>query len=66
MPQQVKMVISNGNHYSNFLQSQMKTVSVSNKALAVSVPKATPSSLRAPIISRIHNVQPGCGSCGKH
>lgn len=64
MPQQVKMVISNGNHYSNFLQSQTKTVS--NKAPAVSVPIATPSSLRAPIISRIHNVQPGCGSCGKH
>lgn len=27
-------------------------------------PKA-PSSLKSPIIARIHNVRPGCGSCGR-
>ena len=32
---------------------------------SLSVPKA-PSSLRAPFIARVHNVRPGCGSCGKH
>lgn len=25
-----------------------------------------PSALSAPIISRIHQVKPGCGSCGRH
>jgi hypothetical protein len=31
----------------------------------MSSPKA-PSSLNAPFIARIHNVRPGCGSCGRH
>jgi hypothetical protein len=24
-----------------------------------------PSALNSPMISRVHNVRPGCGSCGK-
>jgi hypothetical protein len=27
--------------------------------------KRQPSSLTSPIISRIHNMQPGCGGCGR-
>jgi len=25
-----------------------------------------PTALNSPMISRVHNVRPGCGSCGKH
>lgn len=27
--------------------------------------RKTPSALTSPMISRIHNIRPGCGSCGK-
>jgi hypothetical protein len=27
--------------------------------------KSAPSALNSPMIGRIHNVRPGCGSCGK-
>jgi hypothetical protein len=59
MPQKISMFISNGNP----IQYQPKNVNMS--------PMGTPrvpapsSALTAPIISRIHNVQPGCGSCGR-
>jgi len=32
---------------------------------SMAAPKA-PSSLNAPILARVHNVRPGCGSCGRH
>jgi hypothetical protein len=25
-----------------------------------------PSALNAPILARVHNIRPGCGSCGRH
>ena len=56
MPSKINMIISNGNQILpqiRFLQQQ--------PTLA---PKP-PSALTAPIISRIHNVKPGCGSCGR-
>jgi len=31
----------------------------------VNVPKANPTALNSPIIARINNIQPGCGSCGR-
>ena len=38
-----------------------------NKANLANTPKAPkpPSVLNAPMITRIHNVQPGCGACGR-
>ena len=51
------MVISNGN-------PTPKQIAAISKSYLTPVPKA-PSALSAPIISRIHNVQPGCGSCGR-
>ena len=29
------------------------------------LPKKAQSALNAPMVSRIYNVRPGCGSCGK-
>ena len=59
------MIISNGNN-SSYVQQQriINAVNLANSQ-TISAPKA-PSSLLAPIISRIHTVKPGCGSCGRH
>lgn len=66
------MVISNGNN--NLAQlSQLgqlglsSPLNVSNLAgnPSMSSQKA-PSALNAPILARVHNVRPGCGSCGRH
>lgn len=54
------MFISNGRPTSN----QIKAF-VSNNASLAAAPKP-PSVLNAPMITRIHNVQSGCGSCGRH
>ena len=64
MPQKLNMFISNGNH-----QLSVKRQIINNASLGVtpsmSSPKA-PSALNAPFIARVHNVRPGCGSCGRH
>jgi len=59
MPQRLNMVISNGNPIQQ-IQRQINTAN-----LATIQPRA-PTALSAPIISRIHSVKPGCGSCGRH
>lgn len=59
MPQKINMFISNGN--ATFQQRQAAAAS-----LAAAPQKSVPSALNAPIIARIHNVRPGCGSCGRH
>ena len=61
MPQKINMFISNGNVKSTFQQQKFN-----NSNLVSSQAPKTPSSLKAPILSRIHNVRPGCGSCGRH
>jgi len=58
--QKMNMIISNNNRPPLSLL-QNKSMNTANVA---SVPRP-PSSLSAPIISRIHNVQPGCGGCGR-
>lgn len=63
MPQKINMVISNGNLTQN-VQRQFNTASLGS-APSMSAPKA-PSALNAPILARVHNVRPGCGSCGRH
>ena len=58
MPAKMKMFISNG---------QPSPVQIAkNTTNLAAVPKQVPSALNAPIISRIHSVKPGCGSCGRH
>lgn len=57
MPAKIKMFLTNGNKPPIFYPPQQKSV----KDL---IPKA-PSALNTSMISRIHNVKPGCGSCGR-
>jgi len=56
MPKKINMIISNG----NTISSQIRSLSV-NTNLANNVSNA----LAAPMISRIHTIKPGCGSCGR-
>lgn len=59
----IKMVLSNGNIQPT-LNNNNKNTNI-NQASLGTIPKS-PSALNAPIIARIHNVRPGCGSCGRH
>ena len=65
MPQKINMIISNGNR--SLLVQQQRIINAVNLANSqtISAPRA-PTSLSAPIISRIHTVKPGCGSCVRH
>lgn len=69
MPQKLNMIISNGNTQPSFQKQILNTaslgVAISNASPSMSAPKA-PSALNAPFIARVHNVRPGCGSCGRH
>ena len=56
MHKKINMIISNG----NTISSQVRSLSV-NTDLAKNVSNA----LAAPMISRIHTIKPGCGSCGR-
>jgi hypothetical protein len=57
MPAKIGMVIHNGNFA---LPPQMRTTMNSINAMnSVNTP------LNAGMIKRIHNVRPGCGSCGR-
>ena len=58
MPAKLNMVISNG----NIMPPQIRSVSNPNN-LAVT-PKSS-GALNNSMITRIHNVRPGCGSCGR-
>ena len=64
MPAIIKMRLSNGNP----TPQQLAAFSKANMA---SVPKNVPTNVNTSLsnssmITRIHNVKPGCGSCGKH
>jgi hypothetical protein len=64
MPQKIHMFISNGNTQS-FVQKQIINTASLAASPSVAAPRA-PTSLNAPILARVHNVRPGCGSCGRH
>ena len=64
MPRKINMFLSNGNH-SHINLKQINTDSLTSNS-AISTPKVYLGLKNAPIIARIHNVQPGCGSCGRH
>lgn len=64
MPQKINMFISNGNTQQN-IQRQVINAASLGIAPSMASPKA-PSALTAPILARVHNVRPGCGSCGRH
>ena len=63
MPQKLNMIISNGN-YAPMVQRQFNNTASLGVTPSMASPKA-PSALNAPILARVHNVRPGCGSCGR-
>lgn len=66
MPQKLHMIISNGTPIVHKQIINTSTFGVSPiSSLSIATPK-TSSALNAPFIARIHNVRPGCGSCGRH
>jgi hypothetical protein len=63
MPAKINMVISNGNPSPAMIKQMNHTILGTTPHMAS--PKA-PSAMNAPMLARIHNVRPGCGSCGRH
>jgi hypothetical protein len=63
MPAKINMFLSNGNPPHQLLKA-MNTATLGSTPHMAS-PKA-PSALNASMLSRVHNVRPGCGSCGRH
>jgi len=61
MVQKMGMVIQNSNNISSYLRS----INQANLAQAQQPQKPRPTALNASIIQRIHDVKPGCGSCGR-
>ncbi len=57
------MIISNGNPPPAFLKQINNQTLGANPSLTA--PRA-PSALNASMLARVHNVRPGCGSCGRH
>jgi hypothetical protein len=66
MPLKMNMFMSNGNFNRNF-RSQINNANLASApgSSAVAI-RSAPNALNAPIISRINNARPGCGSCGRH
>jgi hypothetical protein len=63
MPAKINMFITNGNPSPALLKQFNASTLGANPSLAS--PKA-PSAINAPMLARVHNVRPGCGSCGRH
>jgi hypothetical protein len=62
MPASIKMSLSNGNH----TNAQLAILSYNaNLAAIPKSPAQLNAPLTAPMVKRIHNVKPGCGSCGR-
>lgn len=57
MPVKISMTLNNSNYAHAQLAAYKATLSAPK-------PKA-PQALNSSIVGRIHNVRPGCGSCGK-
>ena len=70
MPAKINMFLSNGNFNVNLNVNRSPLSNSLNLAVVPDTKAVTPSinvsaSLNSSIISRIHNVRPGCGSCGR-
>lgn len=73
MPAKIPMIISNGGFRSmkTFIPTTSKnlgktfTQTTTNNLAKTSIPNSKPASLTSSMISRIHNIKPGCGSCGR-
>jgi hypothetical protein len=75
MPVKLNMVISNGNAHAHARLNKYNGSTNYNQpnpnpnpnlaSISTAPVVKTSSALNAPIISRIHGIRPGCGSCGR-
>jgi|LauGreDrversion4_2_1035121.scaffolds.fasta_scaffold236737_3 hypothetical protein len=61
MPQKIKMFISNG----NISPRMTPNPNVNTANLSTVLTPIPPSPSLVSMIARIHNIKPGCGSCGR-
>lgn len=62
MPASIKMSLSNGNP----TRTQLAVLTYNANLTAIpKSPAPLNAPLSAPMVKRIHNVKPGCGSCGR-
>lgn len=61
----MNMLLSNGNLFPVNLKQINRNSLASNPSISAATPKA-PISLKGNMLARVHNIQPGCGSCGRH
>lgn len=61
MPGRMRMVIHNGNPSTSQILNMEKATAIIQKSAKAKAPRA----LNGPMITRIHNIKPGCGGCGK-
>lgn len=70
MPQKINMFLSNRNNISLLNNKNINTASLAGLTNSHIITKSNnitgSASLKSSIIGRIHNVKPGCGSCGRH
>lgn len=67
MPVRMNMIISNGNNFPRMEHPQFNSANLAGAPGATAVAsRSAPTALNAPILARVHNVRPGCGSCGRH
>ena len=59
MPAKVTMSLNNG----NYTAAQIRVLTANLAPTPVKKPMAL--NMHSSIVTRIHNVRPGCGSCGK-
>jgi hypothetical protein len=60
MPQKITMNLQQSHNHNS---DALRYVETFNKIQALQSAKNT--SLKTPMIGRIHNIRPGCGSCGR-
>lgn len=64
MPQKIGMILTN--NYNNVALQQAYIASLQrNTAANTNMNTNTKTSLNDSMIGRIHNIKPGCGSCGR-
>jgi hypothetical protein len=61
MVQKMQMVMGQSNNVASYLRS----INQSSSGVTAQPQKPRPTALNASIIQRIHDVKPGCGSCGR-
>ena len=67
MPAKINMFLINPNYVHPQFTSPINVANLATAPGSTAVAsKSAPTSLNAPILARVHNVRPGCGSCGRH